>query len=135
MSTLETTAIVAVCIAGLALVWRVWRWWAGRKANNLIKQQAELCTELRKTDRGSCQLIVANNGQATARNVTITLDGSPILEHPAVPGGQQEVRLIGPKSYIPYIMAFSTECHPPFKLEATWDDDSSQQGRYETTLI
>ena len=134
MSASVIIGIALVCIAGLTLGWSVWRWCAGRKANNLIKQQAVLCTELRKTNRISWQLIVNNNGQATARNVTITLDGRPILKHPAVAGVKQEVRLIGSNSHISYIMALSTECGPPFELEATWDDDSGQPRQYETTL-
>jgi len=42
--------------------------------------------------------------------------------------------MIGPESEISYCMAVSNSCHPPFELEATWDDDSGQQGRYGTTL-
>jgi len=115
MNPSEAIAIVSVCIAGLALVqsWRAGREAskATREANDLIKRQvvlqdrltqieqsrehaklmqslqAVIRAELRKTDRSSWRLFVANTGQGTARNVAITLDGKPLLEHDAVPRG------------------------------------------------
>jgi len=162
MNPSEAIAIVSACIAGLALVqsWRAGREAskATREANDLIKRQvvlqdrltqieqsrehaklmqslqAVLRAELRKTDRSSWRLFVANTGQGTARNVAITLDGKPLLEHDAVPRGEQETKMIGPESEISYCMAICSGCCPPFDLEATWDDDSGQQGRYGTTL-
>lgn len=162
MSASDIIAIVSVCIAGLALVqsWRAGRKAskATREANDLIKQQvayqdrltqieqsreharliqsfqAVLRAELRKTGGNSWRLFVMNKGQGAARNVTITLDGKLLLEHPAVPHGEQETKLIGPESEISYCMAVSSDCAPPFELTATWDDDSGQQGQYSTIL-
>jgi len=162
MSASDVIAIAAAFIAGLALMqsWRASREAAKatREANDLIKQQVALQDRLtqieqsrehakliqslqaviravlRKTDRGSWRLFVLNTGQGTARNVTITLDDKPLLEHHAVPRGEQEAKTIGPESDVSYCMAISSGCHPPFEFEATWDDDSGQQGRYGTTL-
>jgi hypothetical protein len=162
MNPSDAIAIVPVCIAGLALVqsWRAGREAskATREANGLIKQQvaiqdrltqieqsrehvkliqslqAVIRAVLRKTERSSWRLFVMNTGQGTARNVTITLDGKPLLEHGVVPRGEQEAKRIGPESEISYCMAVSFSCHPPFEFEVTWDDDSGQQGRYGTTL-
>ncbi|MCK4627001.1 MAG: hypothetical protein KAV00_16935 [Phycisphaerae bacterium] len=162
MNPSEAISIVSICIAGLALVqsWRAGRKASKttRETNDLIKQlvvvqdrltqieqsredakrmqslQAVIHAELRKTDRSSWRLFVVNTGQGTARNVAITLDGKPLLEHDAVPRGEQETKMIGPKSEISYCMAICRGCCPPFELDATWDDDSGQQGRYGTTL-
>lgn len=162
MSTTDVIAILSICVAGLALIqsWRAGREAskATREANDLIKQQvalqerltlieqsrehaklinslqAVLRAKLCKTGGNNWRLFVINTGQGTARNVTITLDGKPLLEHPAVPHGEQETKLIGPESEISYCMAVSFGCTPPFELAATWDDDSGQQGRYSTTL-
>ena len=108
MATSEVIAVASACIAGLALVqsWLAGRKAskATAEANDLIKQQVALQDRLtqieqsrehaklmqslqaviravlRKTDRGNWRLFVTNTGQGTARNVTITLDGKPLLE-------------------------------------------------------
>ena len=36
-------------------------------------------------------LVIRNDGMALARNVCILLDGKPILEHPLVPDGEEEI--------------------------------------------
>ena len=162
MSTSDVVAVASACIAGLALVhsWLAGRKAskATAEANDLIKQQVALQDRLThieqsrehaklmqslqaviravltKTDRSSWRLFVTNTGQGTARNVTITMDGNPLLEHEAIPRGEQEAKTIGPESEISYCMAICIGRTPPFELEATWDDDSGQQGRYGTTL-
>lgn len=162
MDALEIIAVASACIAGLALVqsWLAGRkaTKATAEANDLIKQQvalqdrltqieqsrehaklmqslqAVIRTELRQTDGGNYRLFIVNTGQGTARNIAIALDGKPLLEHEAIPRGEQEAKAIGPESEISYCMATHMQCAPPFELEATWDDDSGQQGRYGTTL-
>ena len=162
METSEIIAVASVCVAWLALVqsWRASRKAAKAtaEANDLIKQQVALQDRLTqieqsrehaklmqslqaviravltKTDRSSWRLFVTNTGQGTARNVTITLDGKPLLEHDAIPRGEQQAKTIGPESEISYCMAICRGSSPPFELEATWDDDSGQQGSYGTTL-
>jgi len=162
VSVSDIIAIASVCVAVLALVlsWRASRkaLKASREANEVAKQQvalqarmtrieesreharlmrslqAMIRAELRETDHNSWRLFVMNTGEATARNVTIRLDDRPILDHPAIPGGQQEVKTVGPHSEISYSMAIRMGSYPPFKLEATWDHDSGEQGHYGTTL-
>jgi hypothetical protein len=162
VSISDVVAIVSTCIAGFALVWswQVGRQTATttREANDLARQQlvlqdrlakieqsrehaqliqalqAMLRCSLERTDRGGWRLVVTNTGRGTAHNVAITIDDKPVLEHPAVPQGQDEATVIGPNSEISYIMALHMSCHPPFKLAATWDDESGVQGRYATTL-
>lgn len=162
MTATDIIAIASACVAALALAqsWRAGREAskATREANDLIRQQVSLQDRLtqieqsreharliqslratiravlRKTDRGSWRLFVLNTGEGTARNVTLTLDGKPLLEHDVVPRGEQEAKTIGPGSDVSYCMAISRGCHPPFEFEATWDDDSGQRGTYGTTL-
>lgn len=155
MSSSDIIALVAVVISALAL-FNSWR--TGKKNNDLIGQQvelqqrltqieqsreyarmmqslkAELRAELRSVGRGSYRLFIKNTGQGTARNVKVILDGKPVLEHPAIPRGEQEARLIGPGSEISYLMAISFDCHPPFELSITWDDESGETGKYGTSL-
>lgn len=96
--------------------------------------QAVLTAELRQTDRGGHRLFIANAGQGTARNLAITLDGKPLAEHPATSGNKDGSRIIGPGAEASYYMSLNRSCHPPFELDAMWDDDSGQQGRFSTTL-
>jgi len=155
MNASDLTAIVSVCIAGLALV-QSRR--ATREANELMKQQVALQdrltqiehsrehaklmqalraiirAELRNTDRGNWRLFVTNSGKGAARNVTILLGGKPLLEHPAIPRDEEEVKLIGPESDISYCMVVNSSCQPPFEFSVTWDDESGEQGQYTTTL-
>jgi len=163
MNVSDAIAIVAVVVAGLALMqsWRATRQVAkaAREANDLLARQVALQDRLTqieqsrehakliqslqaviraglcRTERRSWCLSVTNTGQGTAHNVAITLDGKPLLEHDTIPRGQKEAKIIGPESKVSYLMAItSSSSHPPFEFEATWDDDSGQQGRYGTTL-
>lgn len=104
------------------------------KAKYVQSLQAQIRAGLRETGPSSWRLVVANTGRGTARNVRARLDGVPLLEHDAIPGGEQEVMTIGPDSEISYCMAITRACRPPFEFDVTWDDDSGQQGRYGTTL-
>jgi len=100
-------------------------------------QKACLKAELREVERNNHRyhcLVIENSGQGTARNVKATLDGKPILEHPAIASGQQEIILIGPDSEISYIAVITLDCSPPFEFKVTWEDGSGEPGEYETTL-
>jgi len=162
MTATDIIAIASACVAALALAqgWRASRKAdkAMREANDLAKQnlavqerlaqieqareqarlmqafQAVLTAELRQTDRGGHRLFIANAGQGTARNLAITLDGKPLAEHPATSGNKDGSRIIGPGAEASYYMSLNRSCHPPFDLEATWDDDSGRQGSFSTTL-
>ncbi len=97
-------------------------------------RKANLKAELRKVERNSYRLVINNFGQGTACNVEAKLDGQPILKHPAIASGQQEIKLIGPNSETSYIAGITLDCSPPFKFKVTWKDDSGVPGEYETTL-
>ena len=105
------------------------------KANLTAKITKE---ELRRssTHRISWQhhLVVENKGVCGASNIKIILAGKPILEHPAVPQGTDEVTKVGPDSHIQYLLALSSGNYPPFDIEITWEDDSGEPGKYGTTL-
>jgi hypothetical protein len=107
-------------------------WRDGEKQIQSLK--AIIRAELGTTDSGHDRLFVLNKGQGTARNVKITLDGEPLLEHEAIPDGEEEAKTIGPESEVSYCVIISMDCVPSFEFEATWDDDSGQQGQYCTTL-
>jgi len=81
------------------------------------------------------RLRIENKSAIEARDITVLLDGKPILEHPAVPQGiGGEIRQVGPWSYFQYVLAISFQTHPPFEVNITWTDDSGEPGSYRTTI-
>lgn len=97
-------------------------------------KKACLKAELREVKPNNHRLFIENSGQGTARNVKATLDGMPILNHPIIAYGQQEIILIGSYSEIWYKTGDMRYYSPPFKFKVTWEDDSGEPGEYETTL-
>jgi len=79
-------------------------------------------------------LRISNVGEAPARNVTVTIDGKPVLERPAVPEAAREIRQVGPGSSFGYPLAITRGCHPPFEIDIAWEDDSGVPGQFKTTL-
>ncbi len=100
-------------------------------------RKANLSAKLQKVEQNSYRLVINNSGQGTARNVKATLDGMPIMEHPAICHDREEdVLTIGQNSSVSYIMCIINipGKRPPFKFRVTWDDDSGEPGEYETTI-
>jgi hypothetical protein len=58
-------------------------------------KSAKVRAAIQKTDR-DWRLLVMNEGEVTARNVKLELDGGPLLAHTLVPRGQDEVTKLGP---------------------------------------
>jgi len=79
-------------------------------------------------------LVIRNEGFCEARNVVVRLDAKPLMEHPAIPKGLTEINYIGAKSTIGYDLALCMEVSPPFVIEITWEDNSSNNRYYKTTL-
>ena len=96
--------------------------------------RAELVGEHNGRGSKSYRLRITNHGRAEARNVDVTMDGKPIMEHRAVPRNLSEIRQVGPGAYFQYVLALSFSCSPPFEIEITWQDDSGTPGRFRTTL-
>lgn len=106
-----------------------------KKANLTAKITKE---ELRRSSTSRIywqyHLVVENKGLSEARDIEIILAGKPILEHPAIPQGTDEITRVGPNSSIQYLLAPSMGNYPPFDIEITWEDDSGEVGEYSTTL-
>jgi hypothetical protein len=97
-------------------------------------KRAKLTAYLQKTGRSNFHIVIRNDGESLARDVIIMLDGKPLLEHPVIPQGEQEVSKIGPHSEVKYIAAVHFGCAPPFDIAIQWHDEAGEGGKYETTL-
>ncbi len=139
----ELVLIISLAISFVALVAAAWAHVRGyklgkrmlaleearEKDRRLAKQKAELSATL---DRD--RLHIENNGPSEAREVTVLLDGQPVLQHPAVVQRQKEVRQLGPGSCCHYFLGISSQTAAPRRIEITWSDDSGEPGLYRTTL-
>jgi hypothetical protein len=98
-------------------------------------RQARVRAWMESGNRGSCELIIVNDGDAAARDLQLIMDDKPLFECPALGRkGSSPPPLIGPGGRIPYPLAITASCHPPFSLKIRWQDESGIPGLYETTL-
>jgi hypothetical protein len=96
-------------------------------------QRANVRAGIQKTGR-DWRLIVINEGQATARNVKVELDGGPLMAHTLVVRGEDEVTKLGPGASARYLLA--PTMGSPMKVDArvTWSDDSGNGRSWESEL-
>jgi hypothetical protein len=97
-------------------------------------RKAVLRPSLRKTDKASYRLQIANDGMEEARNVRVLLDGQPSSKHCTAVGGDTIPALIGPNSTVSCLLAVHMQCAPPFDIEISWEDDSGDAGSFKGVL-
>jgi hypothetical protein len=97
-------------------------------------KRAELRAELRQTASNSYRLYLVNEGAATARKVSVTLDGQEFSKHAAAVSGDGLGPTIGPMSEVSCILGLCFDCGPPFDIQVTWEDDSGEPRSYRSTL-
>lgn len=110
------------------------------RERSVQKQKAALIAKVvrepgsRHPQYSSYFLAIENLGLAEARDISATLDGKDVMEHPVIAGGQQETRQLGPQSAFRYVMAPSISTPTHFAISIAWSDDSGEPGSYRTTL-
>ena len=81
------------------------------------------------------RLQIVNDGLCEARNVTVLVDDEPLSKQKIIwPRPKTEIRTIGPKSRFHYVISPTLQLCGPWKITATWEDDSGEPGKYETML-
>ena len=91
-------------------------------------------------DTTSPALLVINDGEAKARDISIKIDGTPILEHRPrghfIVRDQKEVRQLGPGGSARYILTRTRGTSSLFQVEISWADEASaaQSWRSELSL-
>ena len=94
---------------------------AEARRRSTTEQSAKLRAVLDRSGR-SPALLVINDGAAEARNISVKIDGTPILQHSVVPGNQEEVRQLGPGGSARYILALTMGSPPLVQVEIGWAD-------------
>ena len=79
-------------------------------------------------------LQIINEGKGEAREIQISLDGVPAMEHRSILKQQSPIRQVGPQSAARYVLDSAIGVPLPREVEMRWTDDSGEQGRYRTTL-
>ena len=82
-------------------------------------------------------LLVINDGAAEARDISVIIDGTPVLKHPLVPRGQKEVRQLGPEGAARYILSLTMGSPSLVQVEIGWTDGAgaAQSWRSDLTLF
>jgi hypothetical protein len=96
--------------------------------------RAGVTASIEDRGRADYRLVVRNQGEATAREIRVTIDGVPVLEHPLVPRGVKEVRTLASGVEAPYLLAFSHGRSPILDVRIEWIDDSGVPGRWASEL-
>jgi hypothetical protein len=115
----ENLALIVAAASLLAWIWFAFRnhalqqrvvdlETAREKDKRRKEREADLRAEIaREMGRSQMQelLRITHHGQATARNVRVTIDGRDLLTHSVIPRGVRVVDTIGRHSWIDYLMA------------------------------
>jgi len=80
-------------------------------------------------------LVIENTGVGGAKNVEVMLDGTPMFEHPSM-CLQKDSKFgeVGPTSAARFLLFTADQLRPPNRITITWEDDSGEPGKYNTTL-
>ena len=153
------TEILSIIVAALSVVVAAW---LGLKNHALAEKNKDLqmrlleLEEVRERDRvresSKAELVadiipggkghrleVWNRGRADARNITVLLDGIPILQHPGLAAAtkhelNKDLTNLPAGTRFRYVLSPHLQARPPWELEITWTDDSCNPGLYRTTL-
>lgn len=76
---------------------------------------------------GNFWLVIRNDGPGAARAISTQLDGGPLLEHPLIPDGLEEVRDLGPGAEARYVLAVAMGARPILRVSLRWEDASGSR--------
>ena len=106
---------------------------AEARQHSTAAQSAKLRVVLDRSGR-SPALLVSNDGAAEARNISVKIDGTPILEHRIVLRGQDEAQQLGPGGSVRYILALTMGTPPLIQVEIRWADGAGEAQSWSSGL-
>ena len=84
-------------------------------------------------------LSIINDGAAEARDISVSIDGTPILEHRPqghfIVRDQEEVRRLGPGGSTRYILTRTKGSSSRFQVEISWADKASATQSWRSELL
>ena len=106
---------------------------AEARQHSTAAQSAKLRVVLDRSGR-SPALLVSNDGAAEGRNISVKIDGTPILEHRIVLRGQDEAQQLGPGGSVRYILALTMGTPPLIQVEISWADGAGEAQSWSSGL-
>ena len=107
---------------------------AEARRHSTAAQSAKLRV-VRERSGKSLFLLVSNDGAAEARNISVKIDGTPILEHRIVLGvGGQEARQLGPGGSARYPIFLSSGTPSLIQVEISWTDGAGEAQSWSSGL-
>ena len=150
--------LITVCLSAIAIILSLWsRIESRRSARRQGEWQARLLLleELEEQRRSAAtqsaklravldrntrypSLLVVNDGEAEARDISIKIDGTPILEHRPqghfIVRDQKEVRRLRPGGSAHYLLTRTTGISSLFQIEISWADEASTSQSWRSEL-
>jgi hypothetical protein len=83
---------------------------------------------------GDFWLLVRNNGPNEAKAIRVYLDGQPLLSHPLILDGIEEVHHLGPQADARYVLAVTMGVRSVLKVMIQWEDASGESRTWASQL-
>ena len=111
---------------------------AEAQRRSIASRTAKLRASLDRNTR-TPSLVVTNEGEAQARDLSIKIDGTPIFELDQweayfIVRDQKEVRQLGPGGSFRYILCRTKGIGTVFQIEIRWTDEASSEQRWCSEL-
>jgi hypothetical protein len=146
----NTATVLSVLALFVSIASAVLAWWIARQQNSLQGRLLELenarerdrlkaarsarLSATVETDGRETSLLLRNHGSAAARDVRLQLDGRSALQHPLIPGGIEEVTIVGPGASTRYPLAPTFGMGRVVDVQVEWNDDSGEPGTWQSHL-
>ncbi|GEM_PF-2069407 len=138
LKSLEFWALVISILAiGISII----TWFKSHKIDRARRDDEErdqnsaiLTAHLERYRNSMGKIIIENIGQSEARNLHVSLDGTPILKHKSIFDPTKAHPVVGPQSQVVYKINVTKDNPPPNHIEITWDDDHSTGKTYRNSL-
>lgn len=133
MPLLFSLAVVGIGWFGYRLRKRIVALEESREKGRIeFSKSARLSTKITQSsgDPGS-RLYIVNSGECEARNIKVTIDGTPIREHTCFVFDREKT-IIGPRSDIWYHYIITNII--PELIVLTWDDDFAEGREWRSSL-
>jgi hypothetical protein len=80
------------------------------------------------------RLMIVNEGPSEARSLKTLIDAGPVLSHPLVSRGLEEITGLGPGATASYLLAVAGGTKPILSISLSWEDDSGKPGQWSSQL-
>lgn len=146
MSFEHWMSISAFVVSGFALLLAYVSWTLSHKTERRMVEieeardreatrqagKASVVAEMGRYNRTSHELAIQNIGAGTARNLRLELNGEPASR--CIQGAQDTIDRLRPNEAVKFRFALTFSSPIPQTIKIQWEDDSGEEGLYESSL-